>query len=43
MRRKLEIGCLLVITIAWALFVLWWLFGASILPIISDILGELNW
>ena len=41
MRRKLEFGCLLILTIAWALFVLMWLFGASILPVKGASLGEL--
>lgn len=41
MKRRIEFGCLLILTIAWALFVLWWLFGASILPAIGDILDEL--
>lgn len=42
MKRKLEFGCLLILTIAWALFVLWWLFGGSILPAKGASLGDLD-
>lgn len=33
---------MLILTIAWALFVLWWLFGASVLPAKGASLGELD-
>lgn len=41
-KRKIEYGCLLILTIAWALFMLWWLFKASILPAKGASLNELD-
>lgn len=41
-KRKLEFGCLLILTIAWALFILWLLFRVSILPAKGASLSELD-
>lgn len=35
-KRKIEYGCLLGFTIAWALLVLWWLFGAGVLKAMGE-------
>lgn len=41
-KKKIEFGCLLILTIAWTLFMLWWIFGASILPVKGACLVELD-
>lgn len=41
-KRKIEFGCLLILTIACALFMLWWLFGVNILPAKAASLRDLD-
>ncbi len=41
-KRKLEFGCLMFLTIAWALLMLWLLFKVSILPVKGASLSELD-
>lgn len=41
-KRRLEFGCLLILTIAWALLMLWLLFKVSILPAKGASLSELD-
>lgn len=41
-KRKIEFGCLLALSIAWILLVLWWLFGAGVLTVKGECRGGVD-